>query len=388
MARRNRQIRRTAGFTLIELMVALVAGAIAITSIYFVSSASSKHFHEQQRIAQNQMTLRTAMAQIRRDFGRAGYMATPNTLKEDACGAAASALDFGAIFVEEGAATSALGTGALTTLNGVSADRVELFANFATGDGYKVRGTQSTTQLAFATTWQGFRRSFGVPYDDALFDTAFKPGRYVLVSHDAQGYRFFAEITAVSGVSTPPTITFDRALPGCFARCGGSGCTVSPVSRVEYTVQNMSGTLSTLASTSPLLGTTGPVLVRRELDFADPGVLVANSERVIAEYVADFDVDIVSDNETTTTGTPNLVLNDDAAAETITTSNPHRARTAVVRLSVRTAAEDQRFPYVTRTSAAALTRYELDTAVEGAARVRTSTLEVLLPNVAARNIRP
>ncbi|MFW5921446.1 MAG: PilW family protein, partial [Polyangiales bacterium] len=56
--RHNRRASKTAGFTLLELMVALVAGLIAISSIYFVSAASTRHFHEQQRIAQTQMSLR------------------------------------------------------------------------------------------------------------------------------------------------------------------------------------------------------------------------------------------------------------------------------------------------------------------------------------------
>ena len=54
MTRTNHTIRRKqatrrgrsrAGFTLIELMVALVAGLIAISSVYYISAASSKHFH-------------------------------------------------------------------------------------------------------------------------------------------------------------------------------------------------------------------------------------------------------------------------------------------------------------------------------------------------------
>jgi prepilin-type N-terminal cleavage/methylation domain-containing protein len=393
---RSKRQGRTAGFTLVELMVALVAGAMAITSIYFVSSSSSHHFHEQQRIAQNQMTLRTAMAQLRRDFGRAGYLATPNTAQESACGVTPSTFAFGALLVENSATTCsgmACGTAVLdeATTNGVQADRVELTGNYVTGDAYKASGTQSSAQLMFSKTWQAFRRSFGADdlseYSPALFDSAFAVKRYVLISHDARGFKFFAEITAVDGSTNPPTITIDRNLPECFGRCEGFGCTVSPISRIEYAVLDMgvAGSLSALDSSSPLAGTSGPVLVRRELEFDGTPTVVTNSERVVAEYVANFDVDVIS-NTNLGTGAPTLALQNDANAATLTGANPHRVRSAVISLSVRTPAEDSRFPFVA--GAPALTRYELDPSVPGAARVRTSTIEVLLSNVASRDIRP
>ncbi len=380
----------SAGFTLLELMVALVAGAIAITSIYFVSSASSRHFHEQQRIAQSQMNLRTAAAQIRRDFSRAGYLGSPNTARETVCPDAtgsvdASATDFGAIEVLHGDATGVL---AEASTNGVEADTVRLTGNFASGDAYKVAGTQTSTTLNFATTWQGFRRSFGVPYDDALFTSVMQVGRFVHIVNDGNGGHWFAAITSVSAATTPQTITIDRGLPDCFRRCV-DGCTLSPLSKIEYKVISMSdgsGGITALNPGSPVAGSTGAVLVRRELTFAN--VLVPNSERIVAEYVADFDVDLIS-NTQLGVGLPLiLALQDDANAATVSTANPHLVRSAVIRLSLRTSTEDQRFPYVARAVGAALTRYDINTAIVGAARVRTTNLEVLLPNVAMQDIRP
>ena len=67
------------GFTLIELMVALVAGLIAISSVYTISKASSQNFHEQQRISQAQMATRMAVEQIRLDVQRAGFLGSANT---------------------------------------------------------------------------------------------------------------------------------------------------------------------------------------------------------------------------------------------------------------------------------------------------------------------
>ena len=42
---------RKSGFTLIELMVAMVIGLTAITSVYTLGAAMSKQFYEEQRLA-------------------------------------------------------------------------------------------------------------------------------------------------------------------------------------------------------------------------------------------------------------------------------------------------------------------------------------------------
>ena len=59
--------RVRAGFTLIELMVALVAGSFVISGAYYLSDVSARLFNEQIRRAETQMTLRTAGEQLRRE---------------------------------------------------------------------------------------------------------------------------------------------------------------------------------------------------------------------------------------------------------------------------------------------------------------------------------
>src|SRR4029079_17046182 len=69
---------RRRGFSLLELMVARPLCGIAISSIYAVGAASTRTFHQQHQVASTQSSLRIAMGQIKSDFGRAGYMGTPN----------------------------------------------------------------------------------------------------------------------------------------------------------------------------------------------------------------------------------------------------------------------------------------------------------------------
>jgi prepilin-type N-terminal cleavage/methylation domain-containing protein len=75
------------GFTLIELMVAMVVGLTAITSVYSLGSAMSRQFYEEQRIATAQGTSRIAIMELRRDISRAGLFGSPNGNLEPTCDA-------------------------------------------------------------------------------------------------------------------------------------------------------------------------------------------------------------------------------------------------------------------------------------------------------------
>ena len=70
------------GFTLIELMVAMVVGLTAITSVYSLGAAMTKQFYEEQRIANAQGTSRVAIMELRRDVSRAGLFGSPNGTRE------------------------------------------------------------------------------------------------------------------------------------------------------------------------------------------------------------------------------------------------------------------------------------------------------------------
>ncbi len=66
------------GFTLIELMIAMVVGLTAISAVYSLGSAMSEQFFVEQRVASSQSTSRVATLELRRDISRAGLFGTPN----------------------------------------------------------------------------------------------------------------------------------------------------------------------------------------------------------------------------------------------------------------------------------------------------------------------
>ena len=76
---------KKSGFTLIELMVAMVVGLTAITSVYSLGSAMSKQFYEEQRTASAQGTSRVAIMELRQDISRAGLFGSPNGSLEPTC---------------------------------------------------------------------------------------------------------------------------------------------------------------------------------------------------------------------------------------------------------------------------------------------------------------
>ncbi|MCA9580185.1 MAG: prepilin-type N-terminal cleavage/methylation domain-containing protein [Myxococcales bacterium] len=398
-------MRKRQGFTLLEMMVALTIGSMAITSIYFVSSASSRHFREQQQVAQTQNALRLAAERVRKDLLRAGFVASPYAeLDSERQGCVSSDdADVQALSLLDGEQTADF---SLTTENPFTEfDELRLMGNYMTADEYRAE-VQTATQVKIQINNQAFQRSFGVigtTYSDAVFEEVFKPGRYLRVVHKGGGKNFH-RITAVDGTAAIRTVDIDPALD--------SNCSaildlvdVAPIAHIQYKTEIFrTAGGEKFEGTDVLTGQSGaeaPTLVRREIKFnaADPIDLTVNTAQAVLEYVADFDVDFYfdqrADGARSSINLPTLVLENDADVETAFTANipttgfaagtsyPHRAMSAVIRLSVRTPTEDERFSFLARTAATEpLARYELNTTTPGAARVRTVQMEVMLPNLA------
>jgi prepilin-type N-terminal cleavage/methylation domain-containing protein len=74
--------RHDAGFTLIELTIALMAGLIVAMGIVGLSRAATNTFNEEMRNAGAEAALRAAVDRLRADLQRAGYMSTGNILQD------------------------------------------------------------------------------------------------------------------------------------------------------------------------------------------------------------------------------------------------------------------------------------------------------------------
>lgn len=383
--RRMKQGKNT-GFTIVELMVALTAGAIVVTSMFAISSSSQKHFNEQQRVSSVQTNLRLGGETLRRDIARAGFLGTPSSRTDQRCVTPANEIQ--AIEITDGTSTGAI---PLAAEHGVQGDTITLTGNYATSDAYLAIGLSGTGDVVYLQRgWQGFRRSFHSPiapayaFSAAAFNDAFVAGRMLHIT-TLNGNHFYS--TIASADATAATITIGTPLPvgGTCVVGLADGAQIAPLSRVRYRVDGVgAGALAPRsAAVAAVSGATNSVLVREELTFA--GAVVAGSRRIVMEHVVDFNIDAIVDTTTTATGAVNLARLTGAGLAPYAASGAlasQRIRSLLVRVSARTPDQDPTFPWVARGAGAPLTRYRASAATPGASRVRTLEMEIFLPNLA------
>jgi len=378
-----RAIRQQAGFTLIEMMVALAAGSILISSLWMLSTSATNHFHRQSRISQAQGSLRAAAEQIRRDVGRAGFLAPNNTFGQVACGQGTSSNLIQALTFTEGAVPS--------NPNPVRNDSLILAGNFATDDQFQVEGVDTGgLVVTISNTSNSFNRSFGNPYEPATFATAFLAGRQVRVEFfGGQRPTFYREISSVNAGDR--TVSLTAALPNS-AACIGSAtdAVISPISRIQYSRWNSVNTdadgrfsrlnKSTSGEGADKLGSQALTpLVRNEI-LAD-NTNVDGSVLAVLPHLVEFRYQPISCAVPPCTLAALTVVDPSAAV-----AAPQNIQGLRFFLSTRSREQERNLNYFTRatTLVAPLTTFQVAGANQGVARVRSVTFDVSLPN----NMRP
>lgn len=396
----HRRRSRRAGFTLLELMVALTVGTIVIVAVFSLGGASSRHFQEQQRVGVTQRSLRMGIDRLRRDIARAGYFGLPDTQGPTVqmCPTPAVPRRVRAVWFQN---DDPEGNAALGTINAaanrVSADRLRLTGNFETGEGYLVRSFDATGgQVFLQTDWLGFRRAFVITnglsstVDTARFQQVFATGRMLHIE-TPNGMRFMVRITGTA-ITPAGTVASISISPGLGAdnpclRGLGRGSIVAPISEVEYFV----GTPPAGSVLQPrALAVTGPntVLYRQELDMATQAP-IAGTRRAIVEYAVDFNLDFILDTNLNATLPPNIVRQTGAAAQATVQNSPWQVRGIIASVAARTPEQDARFGWPDtwaggRPVGEPLSRYRVFADRPGAARVRQMVTEVQLPNLIPR----
>lgn len=394
---------RSAGFTLLEMLIAVVTGAIVIATVYSIGAGASHSFSHEFRVAQSQSALRMAVEQLRRDVSRAGFGSTPNSAADtgaNPAGCPVSSTPLNAVQYAQNAYTDQLPAAAL---NNVRADGLILEGNFATDDHYLVQSIDAGTIITFQQSRQSFRRSFMVDTDPTAgtsytisaqrFEDVFRVGRYVYLVGPT-GRRVAREISAVSASGTP-SVTVSPAIDvGCFGY--GRGAVITPVMRIEFFATRPTGRFAALRlntgesdGSRESRGANQALLARREIDF--DGSVRGGSERVLLDYLAHITYRFTIDSNTVPTAAPTLVEVDDLSGESINTT-AHRVRSIRYDLSVRTPGYDRdRIPQPARSSLdEPLLEYQTSDSVRnnGVAAVRSIREEVFLENIAARRIMP
>lgn len=388
-----------AGFTVVELMISLTVGGIAISSLYAVGAASTRHFREQQRISTTQSSLRSAMNQIKRDFQRAGYLGTPNGgLATESCmHRVGSPLDDSSADLDKGR-LAAISAYHATVNPPASLDPDKLNVTWATvsevilSGNYTTSGEYMSVQLdanrrgvTLPTTTQSFRRDFSNWYDTAAgkagtcdlaaLRNAFPKNRLVRL-HAPNELHAFATVNEVRCDDTisQATILFQGDVPN---ECSLNGGWVSPLNFIRYRVENARdgeasrdkdvNRVSVLRRTEVL-----PNNKRDVLEITDGAEKYAADDRAVLDYVVRFNVEFL--RRAGAVATVDFV----PAAEADIKAKPEFIRGAIIELAARTAEHE---PDIDAERFASRVRPFRVFNTQGAARTRWLRAELFMPNI-------
>jgi len=406
---RRREIARHSGergFTLLELLAATVASLMVVLAALMLSRGANRLFSGESNVGASQFSLRLGVDRLRSDMERAGFMTSANAhLDPDVCPdptIGTPRIGVQSILYEPAATATTLTT---STALGLGTDRIRLQANFATTDSYLVSfidTSSSTYQIYLQRATGAVARllsvgEVGTPL--TAIATTFPAGGILRLTNLVGSSQFLiisgatvdtAGVPIISARVAPPITAAQGAVTKCGIPGGGAacmGCTVNPVSKVDYYLGSLKGVTTTSGGSFDWAYPAGTRkadtekfdLIRRETDH-DGGV----SYTIVAEYVVDLEFSFSADVDTTG-GEPNVVtfpFKDSKNLEyggdvTIsTTAKPQRIRSIRYRVATRAHLPDR--------SAAAddggpgLLRYPLDPGEY--ARVRTIYGEISLIN--------
>ncbi len=417
---------RSRGFTLVELMVSLIAGLIVAMAVVALARAATNSFYDAVRISSTEQAVRVASERLRSDLTRAGYMAPGNVRLaardkgRSPAGHWVAPLTVVGAFVNlasvnvtpDGSAPYLTGGVNLSAANSFTPDSLVLTGNFTTTDSYRGRlqgscdGGQRVVLNADAdaAVW----RLLGTAADPSkTIDHVFRPIGVDSIARvvDAAGCQHYAivtkaQTTTVAGATLAAEVCIRNGAGDATAvheptgTCGafdGTEVTINPVQRVRwYMGLNTNAALEGPADEAGKSFT----LYRRFLTPAgtDDGS-VDGAPEIIAEKVADLKFGLVVDHWVDRTTVLDYYASQDAAilawtglpalSDVPNTPSPHLIRSVRYRIAARTAIPDREAPFPDQTPPFQ-TRYCMDdTPIVGCTRL--SRLRIVNSEVALIN---
>jgi hypothetical protein len=383
--------RRSRGFTLVELMVALSGGLFLSVIVFTLARDTSRFYQRESRVANATLGGIVGFERLKRDIARAGYLATPNVKMDPSVCAkvdAAWPLQLRRLAgVRINADGSPVGSNVDIVANGRSPDEIVLAGSYAATDEFPVEGTSS--QLVIQDAASGAMARLGylgltdVNEQTNLLSTVFGARRAIRFLDKATGRAYFSSVGNVQGGASP-RITLATPLLGSTSACplpGQISGTISVINFVRYRIEELaSDAASPFAplfaasrgdAGTPLGETTRTELVRQELDV--DGEPIVDTLELVAEYAVDLDFEVGA----IVTGAVQQL--DSTTWSSIFPANPNevglpqRVRTVRARLSVRSREAD-------RETAIAGGFYRFRLGSNQFARVRTFQADIALPN--------
>ena len=352
------------GFTLIELMVAVLVGSIVVAGIYLLYNQSVRAYRVQDQSLDAIGQLRAAMHQMRTDLRSAGYNAPCQTDME-AWVTTPPGMVLSAVAVETDPDLPVMLPGVNTS---IAPQQVRILGDFWSHRTYTTEAVSGQTVTLRWGPEDG---------DENEFNRIFNARRLLRI--ETYGVIREEQLIPISTADFSggfnPTITLSNAVQGIGGF--GTGNEVSVVGYIRYRLKRDTRRDSESLKVD---------LVREEL--RPNGTLAEGSALIIAENVVDLQVyDVCMNTNTPEPGTmiqlpivPGVSLKCfstlntlDAAGRSLAPNSgneSHLLRSLSIKLAARTPYEDPDIPFAPRdTIDQPLRAYELDIDLPGAARV-------------------
>jgi hypothetical protein len=408
-----------AGFTLVELMVALTGGLFVSLAVFALARDSGRFYQRESRVANATVGALIGFERLRTDIGRAGFLATPDVMRDPAVCLKPDAnwpvalKSLASIRISTATAAGALAANRrnLTTLTlAGSYGSADIFPARVVNNGQTVTFFMIPGSPALTRLGNGANPSNGTV--QGVFANA-RALRFV-----QYGKQYYGQIVSATGgaapsvtINTMPPIQFRSGAVGCGAEIIGSGAgegTINVVNFIQYSLRNLSNSpqgapgpqtaaaktnyasLYTNSANAP--GEAGRTeLVRVEQDVT--GAPIEGTEEITAEYAVDlgFQVTAVTAILGCCDPTVTAIAPGSAAFATFTGDafdvnvTPEKVRSLRVRLGVRSRESDRPADIGADTDAGTdrgLYRFNIGsgTGTDTFARVRTFQADVALYN--------
>jgi prepilin-type N-terminal cleavage/methylation domain-containing protein len=397
--------RSPRGFTLVELMVAMVAGMFVAIAVFTLAKHASAFAMRQSRIADATLGSVIGFERLKADIARAGFLSTPNIARDpNICRGGAGAADpawlarLSSVYIEDSADASTE-----STLNGLTPKSIVLAGSYSSQDLFVARNiTQDDPPVVFLQrNTLGMANIGYTPLGGAAaLARVFKPNRALRIIDDAGGVQF-ARIDAVTDGDNPSIIL--ARTPGVqfrsssVAHCGVRGHGndfVNVVDVIRYDLRNLNTSaypaLSGMFRGGPSYEATRRELTRVEQDIT--GTEDASTLELVAEYAVDLDFSLLVAASTTAPLTrvsgANVATYADAVTALSAGNGPQLIRAVHAWLSVRSqeADRDNGLALVSSAPGPNLLRISVnptDGTKPPFARVRTLQSTIPLPNQAS-----
>jgi Tfp pilus assembly protein FimT len=413
-----RQRAGARGFTMVELMIAMLAGVFVAMGAFLLASNASSFFQNEARITTAQFANVVGMGRLQSDLRRAGFLTSANVSTDpllcgDVSGWPKGMKELAAVRVEEnGSKVRHPGDHQLSSTNGLSPDAIIVAGAFSTVEYFSIQTLVPGGGGGFTVTLQNdgamHRTTIGAQNKLQALTRIFTPGRFLRVV-DNEGRHAYGVIQGVSvqgglarvALAAKPAIPVNSANAqcGCDDMCVGG--MVNPLSRVLYDLRRIDP--SKYARYAPLFSKASAAgnfhkgekpaarteLVRVELDAV--GNEIASTLEIVSEYAVDLKFGVTTGS---TPGPPNnapkIVRYNIGAAQGYKVARslkaggqPQRIRAVQIRFSTRSEMRD-RDVGIPKAKDGGVFRYNLG-GKRGFARVRTLYADVNLPNMGGVN---